>query len=323
MPPGPASPCFSYSPGGTPSSPRHIHRGTKRVLQVITLLTGLAWCVALAAVVFPEWSVEDAQSQSKLNAHIGLFETIYYVGTTQEPSTLRFCDGLSPMYSTQKCVLWKVAQIDALIGLSLAYTGLVLLLLIVGTHWLRPRKVEFLLSWVWSLLFMGGVCAMVSAGAWEMLVLAFLRDHEKLGDGYSVKMGWSMLAMGTVGAMLATLPFWRMLLHLCFVGRTRKSSNGVLPQSTAAAVVAAQQHRRKHYSSSSSSSRHHHHHHSSTSTARWQERTGDMLQLRKPTGDGLEELHAADGMVVIVEEQREVLTPLEGIGAEVTPKSSQ
>lgn len=265
----------------------------------------------MAALVFPEWTVEDALAESKLNAHIGLFETIYYVGTTRESSTLRFCNGLSPIYSTQKCVLWKVAQIDALVGVAMAYTALVLLLVVVGSHWLRPRKVEFLLSWVWSLLFMAGVCAMVSVGAWEVLVLAFMKDHTRLGDGYSVQMGFSMLAMGAAGAVWVTLPFWRMLLHLCFVGRpARKHSDSGLPHSTAAAAVAAQQQRRKHHSASR-----HHHHHRSFSTARWQERTGDVLQLRRPTGDGtqVEEGEEDDGVVVMVEErsEREVLSPLE------------
>lgn len=299
MPPNFLSPC---SPSlGSPHT-RHVHRTTKRVLLAITIIASLAWAVGLAAVLFPEWTYEDANVESTLNAHLGLFETIYHVGGVRESSTLRFCNGLGPIYSTEKCVMWRVAQINALFSLGTGYTGLLLLYLVVGTGWIRPRRIQDLVAWVWSLFLLAGVCALVSATAWEFLVLAFMRDHKKLNDGYSVKMGVSLLSMAGVGCIFLSLPFWRMVLQYCLVGgggrgggsggccRGRKNS---WPTEEGAAAETMATSRTSNGNSSSSSgdrsgAKRQHHRHAikrEGGASRWQERTGDVLQLGKPRVD--------------------------------------
>ena len=291
------SPC---SPSLASPHARHVHRITKRVLLAISIIAGLAWAVGLAAVLFPEWTVEDANAYSTLNAHIGLFETIYHVGEVRDASTLRFCNGLGPNYSTEKCVMWRVSQISALFGLGMGYTGLLLLYVVVGTGWIRPRRIPDLVAWVWSLYLLAGVCALASATAWEFLVLAFMRDHKKLNDGYSVKMGVSLLAMAGVGVIFLTLPLWRMVLQYCLVGgggccRGRKNSWPSSSEAAAAAAAAASGAASSSSSSSSSSSRngvkrpHHRHSIKREGTSRWQEQTADALQLRKPRVMGVEE----------------------------------
>jgi hypothetical protein len=256
----------------------------------------------LAAVLFPEWTVEDANVDSKLNAHIGLFETIYHVGEVRESSTLRFCNGLGPIYSTEKCVVWRVAQISALFGLGMGYTSLLLLYVVVGTGWIRPRRIPDLVGWVWSLFLLAGVCALASATAWEFLVLAFMRDHKKLNDGYSVKMGGSMLAMAGVGVVFLTLPFWRMVLQYCLVGSGGRGDSGCCrgrknswPSSSEASAAAATAETGASSTSSSSGSRnggkrpHHRHSIKREGTSSWQERAADVLQLRKPRVEGVGE----------------------------------
>eukprot|EP00624_Nannochloropsis_granulata_P000612 evm.model.NODE_1239_length_22662_cov_34.288322.6 len=288
------SPC---SPSLASPHTRHAHLTTKRVLLAVSIIAGLAWAVGLAAVLLPEWTVEDANVDSTLNAHIGLFETIYHVGEVRESSTLRFCNGLGPIYSTEKCVMWRVAQISALVGLGMGYTGLLLLYGAVGKGWIRPRRIPDLVAWVWTFFLLAGVCAMASATAWKLLVLAFMRDHSKLGDGYSVRMGVSMLLMAGVGVIFLTLPFWRMALQYCLVGsgsmagsnRGRKSSLPSSSEASATAETAGSS------SSSSSSSKtgvqrpHHRHPLKKEGIARWRERAADILQLRKPIVEGVNE----------------------------------
>jgi len=307
---------------------RHVHRITKRVLLAISITAGLAWAVGLAAVLFPEWTVEDANAYSTLNAHIGLFETIYHVGEVRDASTLRFCNGLGPNYSTEKCVMWRVSQISALFGLGMAYTGLLLLYVVVGTGWIRPRRIPDLVAWVWSLFLLAGVCELASATAWEFLVLAFMRDHKKLNDGYSVKMGVSLLALAGVGVVFLTLPIWRMVLQYCLVGGGGRGGGGCCrgrknswpSSSEAAAAAAASGAASSSSSSSSSSSRngvkrpHHRHSIKREGTSRWQERTADVLQLRKPRVVGVEEEEGGtdeeEGGATVEKQEREMGTAI-------------
>ncbi|GAB5032023.1 Hypothetical protein NocV09_00702850 [Nannochloropsis oceanica] len=298
------SPC---SPSLASPHTRQAHLTTKCVLLTVGIIASLAWAVGLAAVLLPEWTVEDANVDSTLNAHIGLFETIYHVGEVRESSTLRFCNGLGPIYSTEKCVMWRVAQISALVGLGMGYTGLLFLYSAVGKSWIRPRRMPEVVAWVWTFFLLAGVCALASATAWKFLVLAFMRDHGKLGDGYSVKMGVSMLLMAGVGVIFLTLPFWRIVTQYWLVGsgsiagfyRGRKSS---LPSSSEASAVAETA-----GNSSSSSSRSnsscgsssgggnksrvqrppHRHSFNKEGISRWRKRAADILQL--PRVDSMKE----------------------------------
>jgi len=198
----------------------------KRVFLATFIIATLAWGLGLAAVLLPEWTVEDANVQSTLDAHIGLFETIYHVGEVRESSTPRFCNGLGPMYSTEKCVWWRISQITALLSLGMGYTGVLLLFLVIGSSWIRPQHVYSLAAWVWNIFLFAGVCGIGSAAAWNLLVLAFLRDHRELQDGYSVHMGLSMFVMAAMGAVFISLPLWRMVFERCIL--TWSSSSGTL-----------------------------------------------------------------------------------------------
>jgi hypothetical protein len=171
-----------------------------------------------------------------MKAHLGLFHVSYRLQhLNQEDNMYGFCNGASPAYSLEKCLTWRASQATALGSGALSYAALVLLL-VAASGAVRTHALERSIALAWSLFFMAGFLAWGASAAFFLLMLAFRKEHRTRKDGYTVEVGYALLALAAVGCVFILLPFVRMLLHKFLVASGPKKKRTAALAATAAAV---------------------------------------------------------------------------------------
>ena len=203
----------------------------------------MALVVQLAAMAMPEWVVQRApavgpsSSPPAMKAHLGLFHVAYRLeDKRQEDNMYGFCNGASPAYSLEKCLTWRTAQATALGSGALSYAALVLLLVAVSGV-VKTHALERTLALAWSLSFMSGFMAWSACASFFLLMLAFRKEHRTRKDGYTVEVGYALVALAAVGCVFILLPFIRMLLHKCLAASSAKGGDGARSSKRWAAPV--------------------------------------------------------------------------------------